>query len=360
MKKEFELLKKLSEVDGISGHEHNVAKLIRNEAEQYVDEVNYDNLGSLIMIKKGEANEPTIMLAAHMDEVGFVVSKIEDRGYLRIHPIGGWWPHVVLAEMMTVETSDGKKYLGVTCAEPPHGMPREKRNTVLDIKDVYIDMGVKDKSEIEKLGIKIGDTVTPKMDFHVLNDGKTLLGKAWDDRIGAAVIIEVLKRLSSLKTKSTVAGVFSTQEEVGLRGAKTSSYQINPDIAFAIDVTMSYDSPTSPKNDTVLGNGVALSILDGSVIAHRGLFDFVEKIAKEHNVKYTYDLLTAGGTDSGEIHKQRSGVITMTLSLPCRYFHSHVSLIDYDDYQQAVELVYQVVKTIDKDVLNQLKMSKYE
>lgn len=152
----------------------------------------------------------------------------------------------------------------------------------------------------------------------------------------------------------------TTQEEVGLKGAKTSSYAIKPDIAFTIDVTSSFDVPSSPKNATKLGSGVALSLMDGSTIAHRGLFDYVENVCKEKGIKYTYDLLTAGGTDSGAIHTQLEGVITMTISLPCRYFHSHVSLIHYEDFLQAVDLIVELVKGIDSSVLKKLQESKYK
>jgi endoglucanase len=201
--------------------------------------------------------------------------------------------------------------------------------------------------------------VTPHTDFRILNDGKTLLGKAWDNRIGVTTGIEVLKNLKGVDHAATVVAAGTVQEEVGSRGARTASFHIKPDIAFAIDVTMSYDFPGAPEFPTKLGTGLALSILDGSVIAHRGLFDFVENICKKQNVKYTYDLLTAGGTDSGEIHKQFDGVITMTLSLPCRYFHSHTSLIHYEDYSAMVDLLTEVVKSINSEVLKDLKESKF-
>lgn len=359
MNDELKFLKEMSEVNGISGNEQEVAKLFTKYASDNADLVEYDQLGSAIAYKKGPAEGPVVMVAGHLDEVGFIVSRIEKNGLLRLQPVGGWWNHVVLAEVMTLKTRSGKEYIGVTGAQPPHGLPAEMRNKVLETKDLYLDLGVKDAEMLEELGVKIGDTVTPKTDFRVLNDGKTLLGKAWDDRIGAAVALEVLKRLKNEKLDCTYVAVGSVQEEVGLRGARTAAYHVKPDIAFALDVTMSYDLPGSPDLDTKLGNGVALSVMDASVIAHRGLFDFVEKIAKEKGIKYTYDMLSAGGTDSGEIHKQYDGIITMTLSIPCRYFHSHVSLINIDDYHQAVDLVYEVVKKINSDVLADLKASKY-
>lgn len=359
-KEKLSFLKEVSEVNGISGNESEVAKLFMKYASPYCDRIEHDQLGCVFAYQDGEKDQPTVMICGHMDEVGFLVARIEESGMLRLHPVGGWWNHVVLAEIMTVKTRDGKEYKGVIGAQPPHGLPPEMRARVLDTKDLYLDMGVKSKDDIEKLGIRVGDTVTPYTEFRVLNDGKILLGKAWDDRIGMAIALEVLERLHKDKHKANYVAVGTVQEEVGLRGARTAAYHVHPDIAFATDVTMSYDLPGSPNNPTKLGAGVALSIMDGSAIAHRGLFDFVEKIAKEKGIKYTYDMLTAGGTDSGEIHKQFDGIINMTISLPCRYFHSHVSLIDIDDYNAAVDLMTEVVKAIDNGALKELKESKYK
>ncbi len=355
----LQFLKEISEVNGISGNEKEVSKVFEHYAAPYADRIEHDQLGCIFAYQDGEKDQPTVMICGHMDEVGFLVARIEDSGLLRLHPVGGWWNHVVLAEVMTVKTRDGREYKGVVGAQPPHGLPPEMRAKVLETKDLYLDMGVKDKKMIEDLGIRVGDTVTPYTEFRVLNDGKTLLGKAWDDRIGMAIALEVLQNLKEKKHKANYVAVGTVQEEVGLRGARTAAYHVHPDIAFATDVTMSYDLPGSPNNPTKLGSGVALSIMDGSAIAHRGLFDFVEKIAKEKGVRYTYDMLTAGGTDSGEIHKQFDGIINMTISLPCRYFHSHVSLIDIEDYKAAVDLMTAVVEAIDQGALNDLKESKY-
>ncbi|MFA5481280.1 MAG: M42 family metallopeptidase [Bacilli bacterium] len=353
-------LQKMSEVEGVSGREKDATKLFKEYVGDAADRVEYDNLGSILCYQDGKQGEPVVLLSGHLDEVGFLVHRVEDSGLIRFHPIGGWWGHVILAQTVRITTSDGKKLFGVVGAQPPHGMTTEQRNKVMEIKDMYIDMGVSSKADVENLGIRVGDMITPYTPFRVLNDGKTLLGKAWDDRLGAAVAIEVLKNLKDVEHKATVVAAGTVQEEVGLRGARTAAYHVKPDIAFALDVTMSYDLPGAPNHPTKLGSGVALSIMDGSVIAHRGLFDFVEKVAKEKGIKYTFDLMTAGGTDSGEIHKQYDGVITMTLSIPCRYFHSHVSLINYDDYLEAVKLLTEVVKALDKKTLQALKESKYK
>ncbi|MEG0033988.1 MAG: M42 family metallopeptidase [Bacilli bacterium] len=360
MKKEYQLLKEISEIQGISGDEKEVSQLIARELKSEKTIIKHDNLGSTIVYQNGDPEQPTILFTAHMDEIGWMISEVLECGMLRITPIGGWWNHVVLAQQMIVKTRLGKKYFGVIGAQPPHGMSAEMRNKVLETSALYLDMGVTDKKMIEELGIQIGDTVTPYQEFRVLNDGVTLLGKAWDDRICVAVGIEALKQLENIDHAANVVFAGSVQEEVGCRGAKTCSYFVKPDIAIALDVTMSYDLPGSPSLPTKLGAGIALSLKDGSVIAHRGLFDFVEEIAKKHNIKYTYDMLSAGGTDSGEMHKQFDGVINMTLSIPCRYFHSHVSLINYNDYLEAVKLVVEISKAINKETIEKLKASKFE
>lgn len=360
MKKEYKLLKKVSEVQGISGDEKEVAMLIKEELND-IATFEYDNLGSTIAYLNKDSDLPRILLTAHMDEVGFIVSKITNDGFIQMSPIGGWWNHVILAELMVLKTREGKKYFGVVGAQPPHGMSAEARSRVMDINNIYLDLGIKDKKEALKMGIRLGDTITPYQEFRVLNDGVSLLGKAWDDRIAVAAGIEILKKLHERGSKANAVFAGTVQEEVGLRGAKTASYHVNPDIAFAIDVTMSHDLPGSDNGfDTKLGAGVALSVKDGSVIAHRGLFDFVESIAKKHNIKYTYDMLQAGGTDSGEMHKQYNGIINMTISLPCRYFHSHVSIINYKDYVETVNLLVEVIDAINHEVVKQLKESKYQ
>lgn len=350
-------LKELTEAKGISGNEKEVSRVMKRYLEGYADTFDYDNLGSLIAIKKG-SSDLKVMLSGHIDEVGFIVSKIEEEGYLRINPIGGWWAHVLPSQKMSVMTYEGKVYMGVVGSIPPHGMKPEVRNKVMDIKDLYIDLGVASKKEVEDMGICIGDSVVPYTEFMVMNNPDYVCSKAFDDRIGAAVCVEVMRRLKNENHPNTLYSVGSVQEEVGLRGAKTSAYHIKPDVAIAIDVSMSYDVPGSGKGDSKLGAGVALSVMDSSVIGHKGLVKMMENICKEKNIKYTFDSLVAGGTDSGEISKTCDGVINMTLSIPCRYFHSHNSIINLKDYEACVDLLVEFVKRLDENKLCELKECK--
>ncbi len=352
----IKFVKDFCEVDGISGHEKNASRVMKKYIADYCDEITYDNLGSLIAKKKGK-DDLKIMIAGHIDEIGFLVSKIEEDGYLRIHPIGGWWGHVLLSQRFHVFTSKGDKYLAVVGSQAPHGLPPEARAKVKEVKDLYLDLGIKGKKEVEALGIKPGDPVVPVSEFAQLADPKYWLCKAFDDRIGAAVAVEVLQNLKNESHPNTVYAVGTVQEEVGCRGAKTATYVVKPDIAFAIDVTIANDIPGSNGGDAKLGKGVAISFADGSVIGHKGLIDELITICQKENIPYTFDILSAGGTDSGEIHKFGEGVVNCTLSIPARYIHSHNGIIHADDYDAVIRLLTAFCKQCDRSVYNRLKNS---
>lgn len=359
MEKEEQLvfLKELTEAKGISGDEKEVSRIMKKYLEGYADEFDYDNLGSLIAIKKGN-DDLKVMLSGHIDEVGFIVSYIEESGFLRISPVGGWWAHVLPSQRVSIKTCDDKVYYGVIGSMPPHGMKPEIRSKVMEIKDLYVDLGVNNKQEVLDLGINVGDSVIPYTEFMVMNNPDYVCSKAFDDRIGAAVVVEVMRNLKDKKIPNTLYSVGSVQEEVGLRGARTATYKVKPDVAIAIDVSMSYDVPGLEKGESKLGKGVALSLMDASVIANRGLVKVLKQICKEKDIPFTHDSLSAGGTDSGEINKSFDGVINMTLSLPCRYFHSHNSIISLKDYKACIDLLTEFVLRLDKDMLEELKNSK--
>lgn len=347
------MLKELSEADGISGNEKEATRVMKKHLEGYADEFHYDNLGSLIALKKGHENGPKIMISGHVDEVGFIVKSIDDNGFIKMTPIGGWWAHVLLSQGMVLTTRDGKKLSGVVGSRAPHGLPADVRNKVMDLNDIFLDLGVSSKEEVEYLGVKIGDMITPDTKFEVLNNPNYLMGKAWDDRIGAAVAIDVVKNLKGMDHAANVYAVGSVQEEVGLRGAKTAAAFVQPDIAFALDVTLSNDTPNSPAG-MKMGAGIVLAMMDASHLTHRGLFEKMESIAHELNLDVNYDAMTAGGTDTGEVHKYNTGVIAMTLSIPSRYIHSHRSLIHRKDYVQTVEVITEFVKRCTWELVEEI------
>ena len=343
--------------DGISGHEEKIVQYIKenlkNESKLTFER---DGLGSLAVIKKSDnPNARTISFVTHIDEVGFIVTGISEKGFISFSPIGGWWGHVVLGKLLTITTYDNKEIVGVVGSKPPHLLSHEETKKVLSIKTMFLDIGATSKKEVEKLGITIGDQVTPHQTtaFEILND--RIMGKAHDNRISVAVGMEIIKQISNLKLDHNVIFVASTQEEVGLRGARTSTYKWTPDIAFAIDVTIANDTPGMSERDTKLGTGPALSVFDSSVIANPRLIKHVEKIAKEHKIKYTFDSLTGGGTDAGIIHLTKDGVITMTISIPSRYMHSHNSIIDLKDAKHTVDLLVNFIKDFKEEDFEKIK-----
>lgn len=349
---------KLSDLPGVSGHEEEVTKYIKNNLST-LKKVKFDkdNLGSLAVIKKGSLskNAPIISIVAHADEVGFMLSNILPTGYLKFEPLGGWWGHVLLGQIVTVHTRSGKKIKGIVGSTPPHVLKPEQVKAVVSLEQMYIDIGAKDIKEVEKMGISIGDVIVPESKSWVMPNKDYIVGKALDDRVGVAICMEVMKKIANINHEADVIFVASTQEEVGLRGAKTSSYKWTPDVSFAIDVTISNDQPGMEKKPSSIGSGVALSLFDRSVISNPKLRKKVEDIAKKYKIPYTFDGLAAGGTDAGAIHLTKDGVVTMTLSIPSRYIHSHNSLVSLSDMQATVDLIVNFIKDFKKSNLSKLK-----
>lgn len=349
----LEMLADFALTNGISGHEREVAQTFKNWVEASSDEITYDNLGSIIALKKGKENGPKVMLAGHIDEIGFLIKSIDDNGFLRLHPVGGWWGHVLPSKPVSVATRCGKSYVGVIGSQAPHGMPVAKRSKVMEIAELYVDLGVKNKDEVSLLGIQVGDAVTPKADFHVLANPNYLMSKAWDDRIGAAIAVDVLRHLKDVETEANIYAVGTVQEEVGLRGAKTAAQMINPDVAIALDVTIATDTPGDDSR-IKLGVGVTLEVMDASYIGHKGLLYHLQDLAKELNLETQLEMLAAGGTDSGEINKVHDGVVTLTVSIPARYIHSHLGIVHRKDYADTVTLLTEFCKRMDTNTLNEL------
>lgn len=353
----LDMLADFTLTNGISGHERDVADVYKQWVEESVDRIEFDNLGSIIAVKDGAIGGPKIMLAGHIDEIGFLVKNIDDNGFIRMHPVGGWWAPVLPSQPVTIKTRDGLMYVGVIASRPPHGMSVAERNKPLEIKDLYIDLGVDSKEQVELLGIQIGDSITPKADFHVLANPNYLMSKAWDDRVGIAIIADVMRNLKDVKTDSTVFGVGTVQEEVGLRGAKTAAYMVDPDVAITLDVTVATDTPNE-DNRIKMGVGATLEVMDASYIGHKGLLYLLEDLSDQLNIEYQLEVLSAGGTDSGEIHKTKDGVIALTVSIPARYIHSHLGIIHRKDYADTVTLLTEFCKKFNSKMLNDLSYYK--
>lgn len=339
------MFKALTEANGISGFEDEVADLMASYLED-VATISYDKLGSLVAEKKGKSDRPRVMIAGHMDEIGFMVKNVTKEGFIKFLPIGGWWGHVALSQRVLVRTRKGD-FVGIIGSKAPHILKPDERKKVLDIADMYIDVGAAGKFDVTKsLGVRPGDPIVPISDFAILGNKKTYAAKAWDDRIGVAAVIDVMHKVGKTHP-NTIYGVGTVQEEVGLRGARTSASKVDPDVAFAVDVTIATDTPGCDGAGEHLGEGVGIMVYDASAIPSRRLRDLVIDTAEKNKIPYVLTALARGGTDSGTIHLNKSGVPCLTFVVATRYIHGHVGVIHRKDYDSLVRLLTAVVKKLD-------------
>lgn len=352
----LQMFKDLTEANGAPGNEYAVRDMMKKYLEPVSSELVYDRLGSVVGKKVGQADGPTVLIAGHMDEVSFMVTRITDEGFIRFQPLGGWWGQVMLAQRVKIETRKGE-LVGVIGSKPPHILSPEERKKTVEIKDMFIDIGVDSKEEAEAAGVRPGDTIIPICPFTEMANPKFLLAKAWDNRVGCAVAIDVLNQLKSDDHPNTVFSGATVQEEVGLRGATTLAHTIAPDVALAIDVTVAGDMPGVRAEDAPckMGKGVAIGLYDASMVSHRKFRELVIQIAEEANIPLQYDYMPGGGTDAGRFHTSGSGVPSLAISIPSRYIHSHASIIHRDDYDSAVKLVVELVKRLDWKTVEQVR-----
>ena len=346
---DLEKLERICSACGISSFEKEVGEILTEEYERLGLTCTRDRLGSVVAVKCPEQQGPRIMVAAHMDEVGFMVEHIDDNGFLRVRPIGSWWSHMVLGQWYTIVTKDRRQYPALMGSMATHGLPQEIRSKTVPIEDVYLDAGVGSREEVLSLGIAVGDMIAPQAHFAVMNNPKYLCCKAFDDRIGNYIMTEVAQRLRDA-VHAPLYLANTVQEEPGLRGARTAVETVHPDIAFAIDTTLAGDTPAN-HNICSLGGGVVLSMIDSNSIAPRALVRYVESICEKHDIPCQYAVFNKGGTDSGNIHKAFDGVINMTLSIPIRYMHTHHSMIHADDVEACIRLICELVRDIMEETL---------
>ena len=349
------MLKELTDAKGIPGNEREVREVMRKYIEPFADEITTDGLGSLIAKKVGKEGGPKIMVAGHLDEVGFMITQIGDKGFLRFQPVGGWWGQVMLAQRVTIVTRKGD-VTGIIGSKPPHILSAEARKKPVEIKDMFIDIGASSREEATEWGIRPGDMVVPYFEFTVMNNEKMLLAKAWDNRIGCAIAIDVLRQLKGVDHPNVVYGVGNVQEEVGLRGAKTATYKIQPDIGFAVDVGIAGDTPGISEREAMskMGKGPQVVVYDASLVAHKGLRDLVTDTADELNIPYQFESIPGGGTDAGSIHLTHNGVPAMAITIATRYIHSHAAMLHRDDYENAVKLIVEVIKRLDRETVDKI------
>ncbi len=344
-----ELFKELTEAFGPSGYEGDVRKVMARHFEGSM-KVSTDRLGSIVGYHEGDAKGPKLLLAAHMDEVGFMVKKITKEGYIRFLPVGGWWPQVLLSQRVKIRTAKGD-FEGVIGSKPPHAMKDEERKKVPELDDLYIDIGVVGEKGANDIGARPGDPIVPIGEFNELSNG-VLAAKAWDDRIGCAVLAEAAHDITPHPTRLYLAG--TVQEEVGLRGARTVADLVEPDLGIALDVSLSHDTPGS-ESDSIekFGAGAAILVHDSSMIPNIALRDFCCEVAEAEGINYHLTSLR-GGYDTGAIHISRIGVPCIALGLPSRYIHSHVSVIYEEDYLALLALVKALIRRLDSGKLKEI------
>ncbi len=345
------LLKELTEAHGISGYEAPVRAIVRKHLES-LGELSQDKLGSVICRKIGSQEGPRVMLSGHMDEIGFMVKHVTKEGYLKFLQLGGWFDQVLLGQRVIIKTRKGD-VVGVIGAKPPHLLPPDERTKVVEKKDMYIDIGATSKADVEEAGVRVGDPVVPRADFVRLATGKTYLSKAFDDRIGTALVISALQNLQENDHPNTVYGAVTVQEEVGLRGARTSAWVADPDVAIVLESDIAGDVPgiQDEVSAVKLGAGPSILMYDGSMIPNGKLRDFVIDTAAELGIPVQLSYVERGGTDGGAIHVHKIGVPTIVLSVAARHIHSHGAIIHRDDYDNAVKLLTEVIRRLDAETV---------
>ncbi|WP_462411280.1 M42 family metallopeptidase [Neobacillus sp. Marseille-QA0830] len=349
----LKLFQTLTELPGAPGNEHLVRKFMREQLSKYSDEIVQDKLGSIFGVKKGNRDGPTVMVAGHMDEVGFMITAITDNGMLRFQPLGGWSAQVLLAQRVQILTKNGP-IIGVVGSIPPHLLDDSKKNKLPDIKDMLIDIGADDREDAEKIGIKPGQAVLPICPFTPMANSKKIMAKAWDNRYGCGLAIELLQELQNETLPNTLYSGATVQEEVGLRGAQTAANMIKPDIFFALDASPANDMTGDKKQFGQLGKGALLRIFDRTMVTHRGMRELVLDTAETHKIPYQY-FISPGGTDAGRVHQSNEGIPSAVIGICSRYIHSHASIIHVDDYAAAKELVTKLVKACDKTTVESIR-----
>ena len=353
--KALDLMKTMMEGFGPSGFERDVSSLCKKFMEPYSDEVIADKLGTVTFTVKGSSDRPRVLLAGHVDEVGFMVSSVTNEGYLTFNPLGGWWSQVLLSQRVVVRTNLGDVHC-VIASKPPHILPEEERKKVVELKDMFIDIGATSKEEAETTGVKIGDAAVPWSPFSIVQDGKVAMGKAFDDRIGAFVLIEALRRIKEqgIPHPNTVYGAATVQEEVGLRGAQTIAHVVDPDVSLVLEVDIAGDVPGIKPQEaaTKMGKGPGLVTFDRSMIPNQGLKEFVIEVAKQSQIPLQLSQMYGGGTDAGRIHMNKAGCPTLVLTVPTRHIHSHVGLLSLKDTENAVRLTVELIRRLDRETVD--------
>ncbi|MEG0258887.1 MAG: M42 family metallopeptidase [Lysinibacillus sp.] len=350
----IKLFKTLTELPGAPGNEHAVRQFMRHELGKYTNEIIQDNLGGIFGVKRSEVTDaPKILVAGHMDEVAFMVTSITESGMIRFQTLGGWWNQVMLAQRVNVYTKNGE-IPGVIASIPPHLLTDAERSKPMDIKNMLIDVGADNKEDAIAMGVRPGQSILPVCPFTPMANPKKIMAKAWDNRYGCGLAIELMKEVKDEKLASHLFSGANVMEEVGLRGAQVSANMIQPDLFFALDASPANDTSGDKNEFGQLGKGALLRIFDRTMITHRDMREFILDTAETKKIPYQY-FVSQGGTDAGRVHTSNDGIPSAVIGVCSRYIHTSASIIHIDDYAAAKALLLELVRNTDRSTLASIR-----
>ena len=341
------LLKSLTEAHGVSGYESEISEIIRNELNGLNLQFRHDRMGNFVVTKPSQNRSSySMMIATHMDEIGLLVKYIDDDGFLWFNTVGGWFDQTLLNQRVILSLPTSKIY-GVIGSKPPHKMDAEERNKPIKKETMFIDIGAKNVDDAIDMGVAVGTPIVLDRDFKSLGNSY-VTAKAFDNRVGVALMTEIMRASKEL-TQHQLYGVGTVQEEVGLRGARTSAFGIDPNFALVIDTDIGGGHPGIDKKDTSieLGSGPVITVMDGGFLGNRNLIERIEAISKKNKIPYQLGVSTGGTTDGAAIQLARDGIPTMVVSVPTRYIHSPVEVLDMNDVEDTKRLCFEIVKDFE-------------
>jgi len=339
-----DLLREIAEVAGAPGHEQRIREVVLREVKPLVDDITIDNMGNVYAIKKGKSDK-RVMVGAHMDEIGFIVTHIDDNGFVRFHTLGGFDPKTLTAQRVIIHGTED--VIGVMGSKPIHVMTPEERGKALKTTDFFIDLGMK-KEEVEKI-VSIGNPITRERGL--IEMGTCVNCKSLDNRLAVFILIESLRALKDKEVPYDIYGVFTVQEEVGIRGANVAALEIKPDYGFGLDTTIAFDVPGAKPEEmiTKLGEGTAIKVMDSSTICDYRMVKYMEEVADRNGIKTQKEILTAGGTDTAGIQRMNpGGAIAGAISIPTRHIHQSIEMADKDDIRGSIDLLTACLAELDK------------
>ncbi|MGX6979990.1 glutamyl aminopeptidase [Vagococcus elongatus] len=356
--KSFLLIKELTQVQGASGSEEDVRQLMAAKLAPLVDRVEYDGLGGVFGIKESKnPDAPRVMVAAHMDEVGFMLTQIMKNGMMRVQPLGGWNPYVVSAQRFTLKTRQGD-YPIISSSIPPHLLRGSSAGQgKVEVSDILFDAGFESEEEAKSFGVRPGDSIVPDVETIKTANGKNIICKAWDNRYGCVAVLEMFEALKDVELPFTLIGGANVQEEVGLRGARPSAHKFKPDIFFAVDCSPANDLDGKQENFGKLGEGFLVRIFDPGMIMLKSMHEFVIDVAEKNHIPHQY-FVSKGGTDAGAAHLVNDGIPSAVIGVPGRYIHTHQTMFRMSDYEAARQMLIASMKTLTPELINTIIYGK--